>query len=206
MPVRRTIVPPPPLNQREYLFLQREGIHPRWVADCSYFYTLRDCRDWMETTSTCLAVGFRRCPKRHRLMNKRGKCVQCDAALLGWTRRWIRHGFVYLAESPSTSLIKLGSCQDLGERSATLNDHTWAGASDWRMRHSFYTIAAEMFENAVGNRLSKFRCETTYWRYNRETTTREVFECSYQTAKRHFDAEFRASEAHFLLIQSQCRA
>src|SRR5947209_3533124 len=84
----RITVPPATLTQREQRLLVREGIPRRWVADCKHFRTLVDCRSWMESTSTCLAVGFRQCQSGHRLMNKRGKCVQCDPKLLGWTRRW----------------------------------------------------------------------------------------------------------------------
>lgn len=137
-------------------------------------------------------------------MNKRGKCVQCNPALLGWARRWIQYGYVYLAESRATGLIKLGSCQDLQERLRTLNDHTWAGASDWRMKLFHYTIAAEMFEYEVSKRLAAFRVVTSYWRYWRETSTREVYRCAYRTAKRHFEAELGLSAVHYLKIEMQC--
>jgi hypothetical protein len=137
-------------------------------------------------------------------MNRRGKCVHCDPKLLGWTRRWIQYGYVYLAESRAVGLIKLGSCQDLGERQRTLNDHTWAGASDWRMRIYHHTIAAEMLEHDISKRLASFRVDAPYWRYQRETSTREVYRCSLRTAKRHFEAELGASAAHYLGIELQC--
>lgn len=101
----RFILPVPKLTKEEQRFLDREAIPHRWVSNVRQFHTLAECHWWMDTTSTCVGVGFRRCDKGHRLMNKRGRCIQCTPALLKRTRRWIQYGYVYLAESKATGLI-----------------------------------------------------------------------------------------------------
>jgi hypothetical protein len=204
--MHRITVFPAKLTDRERRFLAMESIHPRWVLDASRYCcrTLVDCYWMMKTTSTTLAVGFRRCEYGHRIMNSRGNCVQCNPRLLQRTRRWIRDGYVYLASSESTNLIKLGSCQDLDERTRTLRNHCWAGTSDWRMRAYYETLAAEMLEHDISKRLLRFQVETEYKRYGRDTYTREVFACSYRTAKKHFDEEIRSSETHYRELEEQC--
>jgi hypothetical protein len=72
------------------------------------------------------------------------------------------------------------------------------------MRIHHFTVAAEMFEHDVSKRLSRFRIDAPYWRYQRETSTREVYECSFRTARRHFEAELGASAVHYLEIEKQC--
>lgn len=186
--------------------MDREGIACRWVLDATpfYFLTLSDCRWMMLTTSTCLTVGFGQCDRGHRLMNSRGKCVQCNPRLLIRTRRWIGYGYVYLAESPSLKLIKLGSCQDLAERHRTLNAEGYAGAYDWRLRIYHSTIAAEMFEHDVRRRLARHQINLTYMRYGRETRAQEVYRCAYRTAKKHLEAELAESFSHYLTIAGAC--
>ena len=202
----RTTVSSPKLTKREKAFLGREGIAARWVLDASRFNfsTLSDCRWMMVTTSTCLAVGFGRCERRHRLMNSRGKCVQCDRRLLKRTRRWIGYGYVYLAESRSLKLIKLGSCQDLGERQRTLIADGYAGACDWKLRIYHATIAAEMFEHDLRRRLARHQVRITYMRYGQEIRAQEVYRCSYRTAKKHLEAELAASFSPYLAIAGEC--
>jgi hypothetical protein len=134
-------------------------------------------------------LGFRQCAFGHRLSNSRGRCVQCQPNLLNRTHRWIDDGFVYLAESKAVKLIKLGVCQDLTKREKTLNGHTWAGTDDWTMRTYHWTIAAGMFEHAVGKRLERFKAVTSYFRYGRATSTKEVYVCSLRTAKNAMVAE-----------------
>jgi hypothetical protein len=200
----RTTAIPAKLTKRERSFLDKQGIPSRWVVDVSGLPTISDCYWYMVGTSTCLAVGFGRCEQGHRLMNRRGKCVQCDPRLLMRTRRWIRHGYVYLAESPSLKLIKLGSCQDLAERHRTLNAEGYAGAYDWRLRIYHSTIAAEMFEHDVRRRLAPHQLDTTYFRYGRETRAQEVYRCTYRTAKKHLEAELAESFSHYLTIAGDC--
>ena len=204
--MQRTTVSPATLLKRERQLLDREGIPGRWVLDATDLraWSLAHCRSTMTESSTCLAVGFRRCDRGHRLMNSRGKCVQCDPGLLRQTRRWTQRGFVYLAVSRSMKLVKLGSCQDLEERQRTLRDHTWAGASDWRLRDHHCTIAAGMFEHDVSKRLARFQVITPYNRYGRNTYTREVYNCCFRTAKKHFEAEIGGSFAHYWNIAIQC--
>ena len=200
----RLVVPPPKLTMREKRFLAREGIPQRWVADASQCQTSGDRKFWMDTTSTCLAVGFHRCEQGHRLANTRGKCVECDPSLLSRTRRWTAEGYVYLAESRWAKLIKLGSCGDFEERERTLNARTYAGYDDWCVRLCHYTVAAEMFEYEMSTHLERFTEPTLFLEYRRQKTAMEVYRCTFRTAKRHFERVLNEVGPRYNEIYLQC--
>lgn len=196
------------LTKREATFLRRQGIAARWVLDATPIrdWTMSVCQARMIETSTYLVVGHRpRCPAGHRLTNRRGRCVQCDPAILKKTREAVRHGHVYLAESAGTGLVKIGSCNDLTKRERELNHHdTYAGARDWRIRDSHFTIACGMFETALHRRLDRHRVDGRSDRYGTPQRTRELFGCSYRTARRHMLDEIVTTASLYAEIESLC--
>lgn len=196
------------LTKREIAFLARERIPTRWVMNARPFRdcNLAHCRQKMVETSTYLAFCYGpRCGFRHRLMNRRGKCVQCDQTLLERTRMSIRYAYVYLAESVTSRLVKVGSCTDLDKRERELNRHDkYAGATDWRIRASHYTIAAGMFEESLKRRLRRHQVACLSDRYGKPQQAREAFRCSYRTARRYLARELKSSASFYAEIEAEC--
>jgi hypothetical protein len=70
---------------------------------------------------------------------------------------------------------------------------TYAGVSDWWIRKAHPTIAAEMLEQDLHRRLSRFRIRIPYWRSGREVDAKEAYCCPYRTARDHLLIEIRES-------------
>jgi len=63
-----------------------------------------------------------RCEKGdHRLKWRPGHCAQCNPAGFAYNGRYDTPGFVYIAGSPSTGLLKIGITDDIEQRADTLN-------------------------------------------------------------------------------------
>lgn len=166
------------LRKTDLAFLSEAGVHPNWVFDASQMPSKAECRRQMRGSNTYIALGLAICPEGHRLSSSRGECVQCKPGLLKLIKRHISPGYVYVAVARRDQLIKIGSCSDLTTRAANLNEHTYAGASDWRLRTSVYTWQAARLEHELHQLLLEWRVRVSYHRFNKFSTANEVFRCT----------------------------
>ena len=170
------------LTKAERKFLIDQGIEEIWLFDASRMPSKSECKRQMQAANAAVAVGLQYCEYGHRLTNGKGTCLQCYPGQLTFIRRWMDSGLVYLAESKSLGLIKVGTCKDAWEREFSLNMHTYAGGSDWVIKTTVQSSQAGQFEHMVTQALANWREEIEYERYGKLTYGREVFRCTYRRA------------------------
>ena len=91
-------------------------------------------------------------------------------------REWYEDGFVYIAQSRSTKLIKIGITKDpKNQRTTRLNAELYAGLSDWRL----------LYRGNFKCRLSAYKTTRTFTRKGEilKREANEIFECNYSVAK-----------------------
>lgn len=175
------------LTRVEQKFLADQGIEEAWLFDASGLQTLAECKRQMRAANAAIALNLRYCGDGHRITNGRGICLQCFPGQLTFIRRWMESGIVYLAVSKHLGLIKVGTCKNLDERELSLNEHTYAGGSDWVMKKWVESSQAGQFEHKLSVALCDWREEVEYDRYWKQTYGREVFRCTYRRAKAAFE-------------------
>jgi hypothetical protein len=144
----------------------------------------RDYQRDMEKTGQHFAFGVKPCKKGgHTIRTKYGHCVQCEPARLSYMLRHRQPGDVYIAGSQAQRLIKIGSSTQKDERLYNLNLVKYGGASDWEILVTAESDEAGKIEARAQERLSKFKCPSTYFRSGMKTTCYELFRCSYTQAK-----------------------
>ena len=88
----------------------------------------------MKAAGANFAFGTTPCARGgHTLRTRAGHCIQCDTSKIAYQMRHHRAGFVYLAGSPSTAQLKIGSTGDLSDRESKLRDYAYGGAADWEI-------------------------------------------------------------------------
>jgi T5orf172 domain len=82
-----------------------------------------------------IIVGNKACDDGgHRLRWRPGHCAPCNPAGFAYNGRYDTPGFVYIAGSPSTGLLKIGVTDDIDQRAETLNyKQAYGGLRDWEV-------------------------------------------------------------------------
>jgi hypothetical protein len=95
------------------------------------------------------------CMRGHRLRTLHGHCVQCEPGKLAIENRLSTPGYVYIAGSLSTGLIKIGFAPELDKHK--LPPDAFAGAPDWQLLYSAEVDDGGRIEEAARRRLKAFR-------------------------------------------------
>lgn len=122
----------------------------------------------------------------HLLRNRYGKCVECNPASLAFQARRSSWGFVYLAGSKATGLMKIGLSIDPNARNDVLNDLKYGGASDWVFLAVAKADHAGLVEHTAQSALSGRQTEGWYMKDGRRQSCYELFKCSHQEALNAF--------------------
>jgi hypothetical protein len=116
----------------------------------------------------------------HTLRTKSGHCIQCDTSRIAFQMRSTASGYVYLAQSPSTKLIKIGYSklhpQDRGE---FLRKEAYGGIKDWDIKRICHVEKdAGKKEFLAHSALSEFNKNIVYEKYKGiYVECREIFSC-----------------------------
>ena len=132
----------------------------------------------------------------HRLRTRsNGSCIQCDPRQLAYQQRDQQSGYVYIAQSHSLNLLKIGFTKDLAQRETGVRKQNSGQATDWKISyHVFHEIAAKV-ERSVGERLNSWRLKITYDKENRSQEASEIYVCEFQIAKAAIDDSVVAIKA-----------
>ena len=143
------------------------------MTKASYSAALREARK-------LFAYGLAPCPKGHTI-RMLGGCPQCDTSRIAYAKRSRLAGYVYIAKSGQ--LTKIGFSTDPFNRIYIANLEGYAGKRDWRVRAQLKSSNAGQLEIAAHKFLRDY-CDSTFWvRNSKITYPREVFSCSFETAK-----------------------
>ena len=179
------------LTLDQIAFLRSHGITPSQVFDASHCQSEIDRKLRMENQDLYFYFGGALCAKGgHSLRTKAGHCIQCDTSKIAYQLRSIASGYIYLAYSAATGLIKIGFTKHHPQdRSALLREQRYANAADWEVkRMAKMDHDAGRKEFLIHAALAAYQKTITYEKTAGEfIACREVFSCGLDTAIRAFD-------------------
>ena len=109
-----------------------------------------------------VAIGVSPCRKAgHTLRTRAGHCAQCNTHALAFLRRHDDPGEIYVAHSPQTSLVKVGTSKNPIARISTLNSFGYGGATDWRVYYRHGCAKAGRVEFIAQSKLNAHRGRTS---------------------------------------------
>ena len=179
------------LIQEQLLFLKSQHVSPSLVFDASG-YSKADRTTLMEREGKLFYFGDALCKRAgHSLRTKSGHCIQCDTSKIAFQLRSSATGFVYLAFSPSTKLVKVGfSKYHPQERAELLRNGAYGNLRDWDVKRVVrFEKDAGRIEFSIHAKLEPYLRPVTYKRASGQMVEcREIFSCGLDLAKNEFDA------------------
>lgn len=136
-------------------------------------------KELMKDELKWVAYGVTRCLVGHTLRTRAGHCAQCKTDSLGFLRRHDEEGSVYIAESRSGGLIKIGCSKNPSSRILSLNKSCYAQCSDWELIRSVTIKEAGRIESEIQISLKKYQVYGIYYiNGDTERECMEVFRCT----------------------------
>lgn len=116
----------------------------------------------------------------HSLRTKSGHCIECDTSKIAYQLRSCAKGYVYLAYSPTTKLIKVGySGAHPQDRGAFLKNEAYGNIQDWDIKKiAFVEKDAGKTEFSIHSKLEEFQKTIKYEKNKgQHVECREIFKC-----------------------------
>ena len=169
------------LTAEHTAFLRKHGFaKPRdWALNATGM-TRRQFSEVLRQEGKIFAYGLAPCPEGHTLRTS-GGCPQCNTSYIAYAKRRRLPGYVYIAKSGR--LTKVGFSQDPDNRIYIANLEGYAGAQDWSIRAWVYSSNAGQIELDVHRALNGLAANQPWERSAAITYSKEVFRCSYATAR-----------------------
>jgi len=160
----------------------------------------------MRESGQNFAYGVTPCGKGgHTLRTRAGHCIQCDTSKIAYQLRHQNAGHVYLAGSPSTKLLKVGTTLDLRDREQKLTEYAYGGATDWEILVSGHCSGAGKVEYLAHRQLKDASVGGFYVRAGRRQACYELFRCGYDAAKKALLGAFPATTSAKLPREDRAR-
>jgi hypothetical protein len=133
----------------------------------------------MSCEGLLVAYGVTPCKSLgHSLRTRDGHCIQCSPAAIAFLKRWDSDGYVYVAESVSQRLCKVGFSQHPHRRIDQLNAARYANGADWTLEEMVESRRGGYIESQVHQHLVGHRKKAFYEAQGRIIECYEVFSCS----------------------------
>jgi hypothetical protein len=121
------------LKEDQSWFLASQGISESAVFDASGM-SKRRYRLAMEREEKLFAIGVTPCARGgHTLRSRSGHCIQCNTANIAFIKRFYEEAFVYIADSRSEEVIKIGCSATPWNRESIINQLGYGRIYDWRL-------------------------------------------------------------------------
>ena len=171
----------------------------RWTAEQSRFlksHGFRDPKSWalnatgltrreyqavLSREGKLFAYGVAPCKDGHSLRTA-GGCPQCNTQYLSYVRHNVSPGYVYVARSNITRLVKVGLSADFGNRLYIANLEGYADIWDWVVKDYCYVKEMGRVETRIKLALAAFSANRTWVRNGNITKSKEVFSCTLKLA------------------------
>ncbi len=144
----------------------------------------KDYKKEMKAKGKLIGYGANPCyTAGHTLKTRSGHCPQCRTETIGYLKRHISEGNIYVAFSRSAGLTKIGYSAYTPERIRTLNKTRYGGCDDWKLKFSKYSPSAGEDESAAQKIIEKYSVQGIYYLNGdvyRECS--ELFNCDYNDA------------------------
>ena len=176
-------------NKVQKAFLQQHGVAESECFDATGL-SLREYGPVMKERGYKAAIGVTPCKAaNHVLRDRKGRCLMCYPENFAYLSRHYSSGVVYLAFSPASSLVKVGTTKELNGgdgRRSTLNKQSYAGQKDWEIVASVQTDNSGEIEMKIQTALSDYKLPVNYLRGAQQVEANEIFQCSLSKAKSIF--------------------
>ena len=144
----------------------------------------------LKTNNAWFAYGSERCSNKNckgTIRNEK-RCIVCNVRTIEETKKYYSDGFIYIVVSGLKKYVKVGSTLDIKKRIANLNSSKYGNADDWKI--AYYAKYQNMgkIERDIQSRLNEYQYQVTYSKQEVGQEAKELFRCSYITAKIEFDA------------------
>ena len=155
---------------------------PRSQAFNATGLTRREYQAALSREGKLFAYGIFPCKNGHTLRTA-GGCPECNSQYLSYARHNVSPGYVYIARSNSTRLIKVGLSSDPKNRMYIARLEGYADIWDWVVRDFEYAKEMGRLEAVVKRSLSSYRIDREWVRNGNITKTKEVFSCTLKLAR-----------------------
>jgi hypothetical protein len=164
-------------------FLKSHGFNdPRSWALNATGLTRREYQAALSRDGKLFAYGLPPCKNGHTLRTT-GGCPQCNTQYLSYVRHNVTPGYVYIARSNSTRLVKVGLSADFNNRLYIANLEGYADIWDWIVRDCRYVQEMGRVEAGVKRALASYGVNRVWIRNGKFTTAKEVFSCTLKLAR-----------------------
>jgi hypothetical protein len=171
------------LTEDQLAFLERYGVSASDVFDATGLPTAV-WKVLAKAQGKRFAFGTTPCEKkRHTIRTRGGHCFQCNPENKSYITRHEVEGYVYIAQSKATSLVKVGMTTDLEERGRQLNVYRYGGARDWRIVATAWVGRAGKIESNTQAALRDCVVFANYTKAGVSIDCRELFKTDLKTAK-----------------------
>ncbi|MBK1679654.1 GIY-YIG nuclease family protein [Rhodocyclus tenuis] len=180
------------LTNDQLAFLKSHGIAPGQVFDASACRSKAEREAQMDEQERYFYSGGALCARGgHSLRTKAGHCIQCDTSKIAYQLRSAASGYIYLAHSAATGLVKIGFTKHHPQhRAKLLRDKRYANANDWDIKRiAKLERDAGKKEFSLHAALEQYQKPVSYRKTADEVVEcREVFACNLITAINAFQS------------------
>ena len=170
------------LSQDQLSFLAKHDIPLSRVFDASNL-PVSAWRQAMKDLEMWVAFGGAKCAASgHQLRTRNSDCVQCKPERIGYLKRYLEPGDVYIAASRSKGILKVGMAKDVTFRVTQLRSYEYGGARDWTLQRSITCKFAGKVELETHRILAPYLHQGTYYKDGDDRECRELFKCSEEVA------------------------
>ncbi|MDM1350931.1 GIY-YIG nuclease family protein [Myroides marinus] len=165
--------------------------------------TVGKVKDQMKLEKKLFAFNTTPCKKGgHKLRDRYNHCIMCNTAYITFSKRTLEKGFIYIAGSLKLKMIKVGmTTEDLSVRLSKLNSRKVGGVNDWCLLQSYYVEKANRIELDIHKVLEKYQLSGSK-NGTDDTESKELFCCSYLTAKKVADEKINEEGKSHIIDKS----
>jgi hypothetical protein len=169
------------LSVSELAFLAQHGFTEADVLDVRG----KSSQQWkaeIRVQKKAFALGTPCTASGHRLRTRAGHCAQCDPSKIAYQGRYHQPGYVYIAGSLRSRVVKIGTAVDCEQRERNLNAQQYGAITDWRMLfHIKVDNAGEIEQNAL-RLLRRFKSVRRFNKDGAFVDAGEILSCSFSNA------------------------
>jgi hypothetical protein len=112
-----------------------------------------------------------------------GNCIVCESKNLAYSKNHNDGGYIYIARSLKSQLVKVGSTSNIKKRVTVLNADRYGSQTDWEIVHFMHVEKKRgVIETEVQNLLKENYVISHYFKNGIKQSTYEVFDCSVMKA------------------------
>lgn len=168
------------LSKSDALYLKNDhGIDVSETFDGSQM-TIREIRAHMSAEQLLVAYG-KPCIRDHNI-RAAGGCVRCNPQVIAHAKRARKSGFVYIAKSAETRLIKIGFSENPPNRIYIARCMEYGGISDWKVRYFASSHKAGRVEIVMKDLLRLYHYPISFIEKVRARLAVEIYKCSLKYA------------------------